>query len=222
MAHMAQAATLLPARHAARATRTTGRRTRSALLDAAARLFRERDLASVSLTEIAAAADAFPSQVTYYFGSKEALFVEAACREVLHTAAAVEAAGRRARTKEQYARRLTAVALESTALAAFAEAMLLARRREDLRPLIGRTLHRLHQEGARAVAAQCSSREWRLAAPPVAVASAFWATVLGIALESAGAGSAFDLPAAQAAVLATLSSEYPPAAATTRRGGQKP
>ncbi len=198
-------AALLPARHAARATRSSGRRTRSALLDAAARLFRERGLADVSLGDIAAAADAFPSQVTYYFGSKEALFVEAACRDVLHAASDVERAGRRATTKDDYARRLTTAALSAPALPLFAEALLLARRREELRPLIARTLDRLHAEGARAVATSCAAHNWRLSAPAAAVARSFWATVLGIALESGGAGDAFDLAAAQAAVLATLS-----------------
>jgi AcrR family transcriptional regulator len=193
------------ARHAARATRSAGRRTRSALLDAAAALFRERGLADVSLGDIAEAADAFPSQVTYYFGGKEACFVEAACRDVLHTAALVESAGRRTRSKEQYARHLTTAALSSPALAFFAEALLLARRRDDLRPLIARTLDRLHLEGARAVAERCAAQGWSLNAPAQAVARAFWATVLGIALESGGAGDAFDLPAAHAAVLATLS-----------------
>jgi AcrR family transcriptional regulator len=195
-----------PARHAARATRSSGRRTRSALLDAASRLFRARGLADVSLTEIAAHADAFPSQVRYYFGSKEELFVEAACRDVLHAAAAVEAAGRRTRTPEQYAKRLTQVALDSPSLLTFTEALLLARRRDDLRPLIARTLDRLHDEGARAVAEHYAARGWELQAPAEAVARGFWATVLGVALESAGAGAAFDLAAAQAAVLATLSS----------------
>lgn len=210
------------ARHAARATRSSGRRTRSALLDAAARLFRERGLADVSLTEIAAAADAFPSQVTYYFGSKEALFVEAACREVLHAAAVVEAAGRRTRTREQYARRLTAVALDSPALPAFAEALLLARQRDDLRPLIARTLDRLHDEGARAVATHYAARGWELGAPAHAVARGFWALVLGIALESSGAGGAFDLAAAQSAVLATLTVQFPSTSATTRPRRSRP
>ncbi len=207
----ATATTPTTTRHAVRATRSSGRRTRSALLDAASRLFRERGLGDVALTEIAAAADAFPSQVTYYFGSKEALFVEAACRDVLHAAAAVEAAGRRTRTREQYARRLTEVALDSPALLTFAEALLLARQRDELRPLIARTLERLHDEGARAVAAHHAARGWILAAPAAAVARGFWATVLGIVLESAGAGGAFDLAAAQAAVLATLTvSATPP------------
>jgi len=216
------AAPATPARHAARATRSSGRRTRSALLDAAARLFRERGLADVSLAEIAAAADAFPSQVTYYFGSKEALFVEAACRDVLHAAAAVEAAGRRTRTREQYARRLTAVALDSPALLTFAEALLLARQRDDLRPLIARTLDRLHDEGARAVSDHHAALGWELAASPHAVARGFWAIVLGIALENAGAGGAFDITAAQAAVHATLSPKFETTSAATQPRRPRP
>ena len=67
-------------KHAARATRSAGRQMRSRLLDGASRLFKERGLAGTSISDIAAAADAFPSQITYYFRTKEALFVEAACR----------------------------------------------------------------------------------------------------------------------------------------------
>ena len=82
-----------------RATRAAGQQTRRALLDAAGPLFAERGLAGVSAAEIAREAGAFPSQVTYYFGSKEALFVEAACRGVLHAATEVERAGARTRSR---------------------------------------------------------------------------------------------------------------------------
>src|ERR1700724_4215374 len=77
-------------KHAARATRTAGRQMRSRLLDAASRLFKQRGLAAVSIADIAAAADAFPSQVTYYFRTKEALFVEAGCRDGLYVGRAAE------------------------------------------------------------------------------------------------------------------------------------
>src|SRR5215813_10467091 len=85
-------------RHGARATRTAGQRMRSRLLDAASALFKERGLNGASITAIAGAADAFPSQVTYYFRSKEAMFVEAACRDMLHIAKRAEDAAARART----------------------------------------------------------------------------------------------------------------------------
>jgi AcrR family transcriptional regulator len=196
-------------RHHARATRDAGRRTRSALLDSATRLFAGGGLQGVSLGDIAAAADAFPSQVTYYFGSKEALFVEAACREVLHLGARVEAAGARATTRSGYARAMAATALESPALLSFAEALLLARQRPDLAPLAARTLERLHAEGARAWGERRRRHRWRSDAPDDAVARGFWAVILGLVLERAGSGDAFDLDAAEAAVLATLSVQYP-------------
>ena len=90
-----QTASEMPAgdpKHAARATRTAGRQMRSRLLDGASRLFKERGLAGTSISDIAAAADAFPSQITYYFRTKEALFVEAACRDMLYLARAAEQA----------------------------------------------------------------------------------------------------------------------------------
>src|SRR5213075_1561671 len=93
-------------KHAARATRTAGRHMRSRLLDGASRLFRERGLAGTSISDIAAAADAFPSQITYYFRTKEALFVEAACRDMLYVARAVEQAALKADTPREYTRAL--------------------------------------------------------------------------------------------------------------------
>jgi hypothetical protein len=52
-------------RQTARATRTAGRQMRSRLLDSASRLFKEQGLAAVSIADIAAIANAFPSQSTY-------------------------------------------------------------------------------------------------------------------------------------------------------------
>src|SRR4051795_6671314 len=107
-----------------RATRAAGQQTRRALLNAAAPLFIAHGLAGVSQADIAQAAGTFPSQVTYYFGSKEALFVEAACRGVLHAATEVERAGRRTRTPRTYVRAIVDTALASPALLTFVEAAL--------------------------------------------------------------------------------------------------
>ena len=122
-----------------RATRAAGQQTRRALLDAAAPLFTQRGLAGVSQADIAQAAGTFPSQVTYYFGSKEALFVEAACRGVLHAATEVERAGERTRTPHTYVRAMVHTALRSPALLTFVEAALLVRRRDDLAPRVRET-----------------------------------------------------------------------------------
>lgn len=191
-------------RHLTRATRDAGRQTRRHLLAVAARLFREHGLAGVPLSDIAAEADVFPSQITYYFGSKEACFVEAACREVRNVAAAVEQAGERASTPEAWAREVVETAVSSDALLMFVEAVVLARRRPELAGPVQETFARLHDEGARAVHDLFATRGWQAGPSAQSEARAYWAAVLGVAVERAAWGEAFDRRSSEAAVLLLL------------------
>lgn len=179
-------------KHAVRATRPAGRKMRSLLLDAASRLFRERGLSGTSIADIAAAADAFPSQITYYFRTKEALFVEAACREMLYLAREAERAAVQAQTPRDYTRALveTVTAIDSAAF--FAEALTLTRRRQDLAPLVERTIERLHAEGLRAYAGQIERHGWRSLRDPDATSRRFWAIAIGIMVEGYAMGRAAD------------------------------
>src|ERR1041384_2207700 len=96
-----------------RAMREPGKRMRSRLLDAAVELFKAKGATGVSVAEIAAAAGAYPSQVTYYFRTKEALFVEAACREVLYVARQAEQSAAQATSGSDYNRRLVTAVIGS-------------------------------------------------------------------------------------------------------------
>jgi AcrR family transcriptional regulator len=191
-------------RHAARATREGGRQTRAALLEAASTLFAERGLSGVSIAEIAVAADCFPSQVTYYFGDKENLFVESACRGVLEVRSAIERAARRARTPDGAVRGMMRAALGSDAILMFVEAMLLARRRDDLAPRIQETFDALHVEAQRAAETVLARHGWTTPAGPAVQSRAFWSAIIGVALERAATGAAFDLRHAEAAVRSVL------------------
>jgi AcrR family transcriptional regulator len=166
-----------------RAVREPGKRMRSRLLDAAVELFKSRGAAGVAVAEIAAAAGAYPSQVTYYFRTKEALFVEAACREMLYVAAQAEAAASTAPTGSDYNRRLVETVIGSPGLALFVEALSLTRRRQDLSPLVERTFERLHAEGDRAYAEVRRRRGWSGPESPAVTARRFWTLALGIALR---------------------------------------
>jgi AcrR family transcriptional regulator len=161
---------------------------RSILLDAASALFRAHGLGGTSITAIAGAADAFPSQVTYYFRTKEALFVEAACRDVLHIAERTEKTAARARTPKAYAGALVDGVVGGDGLALFVEALTLARQRPDLTPQIARTIERLHVEGARAYAGQMARHGWRTHHAPDVSARRFWTIALGVALEGHATG----------------------------------
>jgi fatty acid desaturase len=168
-------------KHAVRATRSAGREMRSRLLDGASRLFREHGLSGASISDIAAAADAFPSQITYYFRTKEALFVEAACREMLYVARAAEQAALAAQTPRDYTRSLVASVTATDSVAFFAEALTLTRRRQDLAALVERTIERLHGEGLRAYSNQIERHGWKSLRDPDATSRRFWAVAIGAA-----------------------------------------
>jgi len=183
---------------------------RSRLLDAASALFRVHGLAGTSIGAIAAAADAFPSQITYYFRTKEALFVEAACRDALRLAERAEKAAARARTPAAYVRALVDGIMRGDGLAPFVEALTLARRRPDLAPQIARTIERLHVEGARAYAGEMARRGWLTRRPADLSARRFWAIALGIALEGQATGrSAAEMSAAMREALGEMASAEP-------------
>src|SRR5262245_26482569 len=177
-------------KHAARATRSAGRKMRSLLLDAASPLFRERGLSGASITDIAAAANAFPSQIAHDFRTKEALFVECACRELLYLARTTEQAALKARTPGDYTHALAETVTASDSVAFFAEALTLTRRRQDLAPLVERTIERLHSEGARAYASQVERHGWRSLRAPEESSRRFWAIAIGVIVEGFAMGRA--------------------------------
>ena len=179
-------------KHVARATRSAGRKMRSLLLDAASPLFRERGLSGTAITDIAAAAGAFPSQITYYFRTKEALFVECACRDLLYLARATEQAALKARSPREYTHALAETVTASDSIAFFAEALTLTRRRQDLAPLVERTIERLHSEGARAYASQVARHGWRSLRAPDESSRRFWAVAVGVILEGYAMGRSPD------------------------------
>jgi AcrR family transcriptional regulator len=179
-------------KHAVRATRTAGRKMRSLLLDAASRLFKERGLSGTSIADIAASADAFPSQITYYFRTKEALFVEAACRDMLYVARAAEQAAVGALAPRDYTRALVETVTATDSVAFFAEALTLTRRRQDLAPLVERTIERLHAEGLRAYANKIERHGWRSLREPDATSRRFWALAIGVMVEGYAMGRSPD------------------------------
>jgi AcrR family transcriptional regulator len=208
-------------RHSVRATRTAGRQMRSRLLDAASRLFREKGPAGVSIADIAEAADAFPSQITYYFRTKEALFVEAACRDVLYVGRAAELHAGKQLSPSDYTRALVESVMGTDAVAFFVEAMTLTRRRQDLAPLVERTVERLHAEGLRAYAAEMASRGWQSRLDPATSARRFWAIAIGVTIEGQSMGRSSEQLTAEMLRLLGTQADAPADAARLRLVGAK-
>jgi AcrR family transcriptional regulator len=173
-----------------------GRRMRSRLLDAAAVRFKAFGFSGVAVAEIAADAGAFPSQVTYYFGTKEALFVEAACREMLYLARDAEAASVEHDVGEAYVETMVRSVVGAPGLNLFVAALVLAHRRRDLQPLVQRTFARLDVESGRAWAEHCARRGWPAGDNPIP-AHRFWVTAIGMAARGGATGEPVEALAAE-------------------------
>ena len=85
----------------------------------------------------------------------------------------------------------------SDAVGFFVEAMTLTRRRQDLAPLVERTVERLHAEGLRAYAGEMAARGWHSRLDPETSARRFWAVAIGVTLEGHAMGRSPDDLAAE-------------------------
>ncbi|WP_346764747.1 TetR/AcrR family transcriptional regulator C-terminal domain-containing protein [Rhodococcus sp. HNM0569] len=190
-----------------RGSREGGRQTRRALLDAATGLFLAQGV-GVSVAQIAAAADAYPNQVTYYFGSKESLFVEAACAAVLRAGQAAEDAAAHADTVRDYTEQLVGSLLGPAApsVELFTSAMLLAGRKPELRQRITDTLRTLHVRGEAALLRTLVRTGWKLRTDIDVEAKAFWSAIFGLVIQKAATGESFgySLEEAVAVIFAGL------------------
>lgn len=175
-----------------RATREAGKATREALLRAAGEVFAEHG-ETASVAQICQRADAYPNQVTYYFGSKEQLFVEVACAAVLRAGRHAEEAASTASTVREYTNALVTTLLgpQSRNVELFTTALLLVSRRPDLRDRIADTLHTLHERGEQALVATLVRTGWQLRAPIDVEAKAFWSAIFGLVVQKSATGDEF-------------------------------
>ena len=197
---------------AQRVPREGGTQTRAYILDAAVKLFLKKGYDGVSVSEIATAAEAFPNQVTYHFGGKEPLFVEAASRAMLRAAKHAENITRVSETAEIHTRLLLDDLLGpgSTAVMMFAEAMLLARRKPELRVTIVETMRQLNDAGEAAMVDTLRRGGWETRATPGVITRSFWAAIFGLALEKAALGHHFEEESSEAVafILTSLSMAF--------------
>jgi TetR/AcrR family transcriptional regulator, regulator of cefoperazone and chloramphenicol sensitivity len=174
-----------------RAVRSGAQRTRCEILLAASHLFAERGFAGVSVLQVAAEAGVFPNQVTYYFGGKSGLFVEAARRLILQATRDAELAAQAATSVRMYRRILAESVLGPglPAVLALVESMLIARRCPVLAPRIKATLEQLREESARATSEFLAKKRCRMKTSPEVAAQNFWTTMIGAALQLVASGA---------------------------------
>jgi AcrR family transcriptional regulator len=177
--------------------------TRELLLEVAVPRFLARGFEAVSVAEVAKAANAFPNHVTYHFGGKEGLFVEAAAYAMLRAAKQAEKASRRSTSVEDHTRLLISNLLgpNSAAVMLFGEAMLLARRKPNLSERIREALQQLNDAGETAMVLTLMRTGWKTRVSPDVITRSFWAAIFGLALQKAAMGQDFEQGSSEAVAL---------------------
>jgi hypothetical protein len=135
---------------------------------------------------------------------------------VLHVARAAEEHAGKQLSPADYTRALVDSVMGADAVGFFVEAMTLTRRRQDLAPLVERTVERLHAEGLRAYAAEMAARGWHSRLDPETSARRFWAIAIGVTLEGHAMGRAPDILAAEMLRLIGTQADAPASAARLR------
>jgi hypothetical protein len=107
---------------------------------------------------------------------------------MLYLARAAEQAALKAVSPRDYTQALVETVTSTDQVAFFAEALTLTRRRQDLAPLVERTIERLHSEGLRAYAAKIERHGWRTLRDPDATSRRFWALAIGVMVEGHAMG----------------------------------
>lgn len=178
--------------------RARGRRTRARILDQAAGLFAGQDYAAVSVAEIARAAGAHPHQVTYYFGSKDALFVQAAFLLLLREARRLEPIGLRQKTPAAFRAAVSRTTLALPAVPVAVRAMSISRPRPELHRIAQQSLTVLFRQAEHYLARVLDRRGWVLDRPIEVEVRTFWSAVLGARLisESGYGGHSSDIDVA--------------------------
>src|SRR5690625_4949625 len=110
--------------------------TRRRIRDAAMTLFRDRKSADVTVSELAEAAGVYPNQITHHFGSKDALYIDAAFGLLLLDTERLQKAGRRAPTPDALRRVLARTALTMPSTTVVVSALGLARGNPMVQPAI--------------------------------------------------------------------------------------
>jgi len=151
----------------------------------------------VSVAAIAADADVFPNQVTYYFGSKDSLFIHAAFLALLHDAERVEAIGHGAGSPESFRRNMARTVLMLPSMPLVVRALAVGTSRPALAAVVDQHLTLLFRQSERYLARLMRHRNWEVQRPVPVETRTFWSAAFGATLLSqagaTGSGSDVDL-----------------------------
>ncbi|MFD1507495.1 TetR family transcriptional regulator [Georgenia yuyongxinii] len=161
-----------------------GAATRARIRDAASDLFVRAPRSEVSVAAIAAAAGVYPNQITHHFGSKDALFVDAAFANLLRDTARLRTAGSRAKSVSAFRSVLARTALLMPSLPLVVSALGIAGDSPGSTYLIQRNLDLLFVRSERFIRERSARDGWSTSPELAREVRTFWSATFGAVLLS--------------------------------------
>ncbi|WP_309107921.1 TetR/AcrR family transcriptional regulator C-terminal domain-containing protein [Arthrobacter sp.] len=174
-----------------------GHSTRQRILHSAEKIYLSKPAGEVSVAAIAAAAGAFPNQVTYYFGSKDSLFIHAAFLALLHDAERVEGVGLSVESPASFRNAMARTVLILPSMPLVVRALAVGTSRSDLSAVVDQHLNLLFRQSERYLTRLLKQRSWEIQRPLPIETRTFWSAAFGATLLSqagvTGNGNDLDL-----------------------------
>lgn len=147
-------------------------------------LLRARPAGDVSVSEIAREAGVYPNQITHHFGSKDALFVEAAFTLLLQDAERLQSSARRMRTPEAFSEAIARTALVVPSIPLVVRALAVASGNAALHGKIQSAMSILFRQSERFLERTLVERGWVTSHGVERDVRTFWSAVFGAVLMS--------------------------------------
>lgn len=157
---------------------------RTRIRDAAMELFAEKHFANVTVSEIARAAGVFPNQITYHYGSKDALYIDAAFALLLRDTERLQSAGRRSQTPESLRRVLAKVALNMPSIPVVVGALAITQSNPSVQSTLRGGLNVLFRQSERYLEDILDTHGWTSSQGLPKGVKTFWSAVFGAVLMS--------------------------------------
>lgn len=170
--------------HKQRSYTARGADTRRRIRATAMELFRDREYGDVTVSELAEAAGEYPNQITYHFGSKDALYIDAAFGLLLRDTERLRKAGQRASTPDTLRAVLARTALTMPSTTAIVSALALARGNPAVQPSVETSLSLLFRQSERFLERVQEERGWTTDQDLGRAVKTFWSAAFGAVLIS--------------------------------------
>ncbi|MDE8670610.1 TetR/AcrR family transcriptional regulator C-terminal domain-containing protein [Pseudarthrobacter sp. H3Y2-7] len=158
--------------------------TRARIRDAASDLFMRAPRNEVSVAAIAAAAGVYPNQITHHFGSKDALFIDAAFALLLRDTARLQIAASRAKSVTAFRSVLARTALLMPSLPLAVSALGIAGDSREVIDPVQRNLDLLFARSERFIRDRTTRHGWSTSPELAREVRTFWSATFGAVLLS--------------------------------------